>query len=524
MRRFTLSLACAWILSGCEETQRPSSINSDAGIGQDVAFDLGNFPRDVYVRPDVPGVDPCRPGPCGDFELCGPATADGGMGPGNGVDDDCDGRVDEGCPCAVGEMRSCFTGPGDRRAVGACRDGSMRCTELGAWVGNECAGATGPAKETCNGADDDCDGSIDDGVTDCATALRCPPSAGVEPLQTYTLDGRTIDPMARAFAWTVTCPEGVTPCPAPANANDATLRVMLVRAGRYTVTLTLDRGGGRMDTCRFPLYVQGRGLRVELDWDRKGGMNSPGVDLDLHVAPMDRRRATSFHWFTRSEDCYFLTCKAPGGTVVWSSGASDTRYAPTMGSTLCENAPPPFGELWRASGRCWNPRLDTDNITCDPMVRDTGDPTFCFPENAALDNPPDDVTYRLMVNFYRDHGTCVGADTRDDIVHPVLAVHCGGVMRAAVGSVDDGLVAMRCQDNPNIGSSNWSWLAADVRMVTNACGVRDCRVTPLRAVPLSLPRCATVREDQDVCMDERARVFVRRTGGRAVETELPESP
>ena len=155
-------------------------------------------------------------------------------------------------------------------------------------------------------------------------------------------------------------------------------------------------------------------------------------------------------------------------------------------------------------------------------MRDPGDPLFCFSENAAVDDPPDDVTFRLMVNFYRDHGTCTDTDARNDVVHPVLTVHCGGIARATIGSVDDGIVSMRCRDNPAIGSVNWSWLAADVRVVTNACGVRDCRVTPLRD-DRWFPPCATVG-DGDVCRDERGRVFVRRTVERAVESDIAETP
>ncbi len=503
---------------GCVEEKRPPANPSGLDAGP---LDLGPLP-DRYVVPDIPPIDPCRAGPCGLEERCGQAEGDGGLGSGNGLDDNCNGQVDEGCPCRPGEMRACFPGAPDRRGVGACRDGTMRCTELGAWVGNECRGATPARAETCDGRDEDCDGSIDDGLTGCANTLRCPPSAGVAPLQVFTLDGRTIDASARSYRWEVACPEGVDPCPAPASATDAVLRLMPVRAGLYTVTLTLERAGGRSDTCRFPLYVQGRGLRVELDWDRKGGVNSDGVDLDLHVAPMDRTIASSYRWFTTG-DCYFATCKAPGGVVRWSTSAADPRFAPASSAEACQNAPPPFGDLWRASGRCWNPRLDTDDITCDPAVRDPTDPAFCFPENAAIDDPPDDVTFRLMVNFYRDHGTCSNADARDDAVHPVLAIHCGGVARAAVGSVDDGIVTMRCADNPAIGSVNWSWLAADVRVVTNACGLRDCRVTPLRDQGGVYPNCASVG-DGDVCHDDLGRLFVRRTVERPVETELPESP
>jgi hypothetical protein len=475
---------------------------------------------DVFVVPDIPGIDPCGARPCGKFELCGPGV-DGGLGAGNGIDDNCDNRVDELCPCRPGEARECFPGASDRRGVGVCRSGSMRCTELGAWVGNECVGATVPTEEACNGRDDDCDGSIDESLPLCMGALQCPSSAGIAPLQTYTVDGRTIDATARNFRWDVTCPEGISPCPMPVSVDAPTLQFMAVRAGTYRIVLTLTRADGRTETCRFPLYVQGRGLRVELDWDQKGGIASAGVDLDLHIAPMDRTTVRTYQWFTR-DDCYFATCKAPGTIVNWSTSPTDMRFAPSVGTALCENAPPPFGEVWRSSGRCTNPRLDTDNIECDPRVRDPRDAEFCFPENAAIDNPPDDVTFRLMVNFYRDHGTCTDMDVRNDVVHPVLSIHCGGALRAFVGSVDDGIVGMRCRDNPEIGSLNWAWLAADVRFFTNECGLRDCRVTPLRGRE-TMTRC-DAPGDGDVCVDSQRRVFVRRTASRAVEAELAESP
>ncbi len=67
----------------------------------------------------------------------------------NGRDDDCDGNTDEGNP---GAGRDC--GP----SVGACVRGREQCMG-GSLV---CVGATGPTMETCNGLDDDCDGSIDE--------------------------------------------------------------------------------------------------------------------------------------------------------------------------------------------------------------------------------------------------------------------------------------------------------------------------------------------------------------------------
>jgi len=71
----------------------------------------------------------------------------------NGLDDDCDGTVDDGVPTGA----SCSAG------IGACaRTGTTLCVS-GALTG--CSAVAGaPGTETCNGLDDDCDGTVDDGV------------------------------------------------------------------------------------------------------------------------------------------------------------------------------------------------------------------------------------------------------------------------------------------------------------------------------------------------------------------------
>ncbi len=76
----------------------------------------------------------------------------------NGLDDDCDGTIDnrpedglmmdEGAPC----------GPID--GTGACEPGRLLCRD---GILDFCEGAIDPAPETCNGVDDDCDGQIDEG-------------------------------------------------------------------------------------------------------------------------------------------------------------------------------------------------------------------------------------------------------------------------------------------------------------------------------------------------------------------------
>ncbi|MCB9599010.1 MAG: lamin tail domain-containing protein [Sandaracinus sp.] len=81
----------------------------------------------------------------------------------DGLDNDCDGIVDEGCTCIDGATQACGSD------VGLCMAGTQTCT-AGAWGG--CAGEVAPASETCNGSDDDCDGSVDDGLTGPACALQ----------------------------------------------------------------------------------------------------------------------------------------------------------------------------------------------------------------------------------------------------------------------------------------------------------------------------------------------------------------
>ncbi len=73
----------------------------------------------------------------------------------NAIDDDCNGAVDDGALAADPRIGvTCGSGVGD------CRPGTQRCV---AGVPT-CSGGTGPGTETCDGRDNDCNGTIDDGV------------------------------------------------------------------------------------------------------------------------------------------------------------------------------------------------------------------------------------------------------------------------------------------------------------------------------------------------------------------------
>jgi hypothetical protein len=85
----------------------------------------------------------------------------------DGVDNDCDGLVDEGSngqPLA----RSCYNGPPGTQGRGVCAAGAQVCTggDYGA-----CVGQALPTAERCDGADNDCDGAADEG--DPGGGARC---------------------------------------------------------------------------------------------------------------------------------------------------------------------------------------------------------------------------------------------------------------------------------------------------------------------------------------------------------------
>ncbi|MBI5529664.1 MAG: hypothetical protein HY897_25335 [Deltaproteobacteria bacterium] len=92
----------------------------------------------------------------------------------NNVDDDCNGVIDNGCPCQEGGARECFTGAPEKKGVGTCKAGYQYCAD-GAW--GECAAEVLPQAESCAGVADgvvppdaDCDGKVDTSVTNkCGT-------------------------------------------------------------------------------------------------------------------------------------------------------------------------------------------------------------------------------------------------------------------------------------------------------------------------------------------------------------------
>ncbi|MFT5432525.1 MAG: MYXO-CTERM domain-containing protein, partial [Myxococcota bacterium] len=88
----------------------------------------------------------------------------------DGLDGDCDGLVDEDCACEADEYMVCGTD------IGACVLGVQPCVN-GSFA-DTCDGATKPGSETCDGVDNDCDASVDEGCSCSGESVACAPEAG----------------------------------------------------------------------------------------------------------------------------------------------------------------------------------------------------------------------------------------------------------------------------------------------------------------------------------------------------------
>jgi hypothetical protein len=391
------------------------------------------------------GQNPCGT-ECVDEELCD--------GVHEGLDDNCNGQVDEGCPCTPGQATDCFKGDPSYRTAPGCFPGTMRCSEFGQW-GSCDGGAHAVGDNPCQ------EGSLE----------GCHPINAV-PFQVVNLKEGTgiFSDGADSESWTVECPADVSPCPGVSGASPAD-DFQPLQSGEYSVTYT-KTVGDEQESCTYPLYVGARGLRVELTWNF-----AAGTDLDLHMlqpgvpGPVDSGgtavdcawdNCTIDDFASNSGPEWFPLNAPPGEPVAW-------YLDPVQELNSCYYAPREVGQDWSNLGRgCHNPRLDLDNISCSTSATDPNDDAFCAPENTNIDFPPRDQWTRIGVVHY-------SGSTQQ----PTLKIFCDGALKAVLGPE-----GYNAPVTISSGFPKQVWVAADVAFVEDACS-SECIVQPVFQDPVA---------------------------------------
>jgi hypothetical protein len=161
----------------CVPDPRPSSelcngVDDDCDGMIDETSDVPCYPQDsvgctaaaenvfVCVGACTLGKQVCAQGKLGECTGFKGPVAEACAASGSAGDEDCDGKVDEGCTCSGTTAHSCYSGPAGTENKGSCIAGSQACNN---GVLGDCTGAVVPAAESCanENADNDCDGMLD---------------------------------------------------------------------------------------------------------------------------------------------------------------------------------------------------------------------------------------------------------------------------------------------------------------------------------------------------------------------------
>ncbi|MCA9546863.1 MAG: thrombospondin type 3 repeat-containing protein, partial [Myxococcales bacterium] len=162
MRRYATAAALSLAVLACDDgdplpggpTDRGITL-TDAAPREDALPAPDRGTADAGTDRGAPDQAPADMAPAEDAARVCTATGDEIC---DGQDNDCDGRTDEGI------TRRCWQGPGGTLGFGVCQAGQETCVD-GAW--GACEGQVLPGPEACNNLDDDCDGDVDELTRPC---------------------------------------------------------------------------------------------------------------------------------------------------------------------------------------------------------------------------------------------------------------------------------------------------------------------------------------------------------------------
>jgi len=210
----------------------------------------------------------------------------------NGVDDDCDGEIDDGFECAKGEQGACGTD------VGECEFGTRTCGATCQW-GN-CIGGVNPGTEVCEGSkDEDCDGTVDNACT-CTDGQEKDCCGGTQ----------------------ITCTGGTWPsCPAPpaetCNSKDDDCNGLV--DDKLPVTpYQLEEDISGTNDCAHAKQISAAVLEGEAAVTQQGYLYKPDLSLDSDFFAFQAKEDSDLDcifnplWY----ECYDVTVKLtpPAGT------------------------------------------------------------------------------------------------------------------------------------------------------------------------------------------------------------------